>query len=244
MIIEPATRVIFWDFDGTLATRADMWSGALVQALVSHDPACTITRAQLAPFLSDGFPWHTPDRPRLDRCMPDDWWAHLQNVLRSAYEAVGLSAATAAVLARRARECYLDPAGWTAYDDTRPVLTSLAAQGWRHVILSNHVPELPELVQALGLGTLVDRVITSACIGYEKPHREIFRIALELAGHPDVAWMVGDNVLADILGAEQAGIAGILVRQEGPRARRRAADLPGVIPLLPANGSGYPERPQ
>lgn len=227
-----ASRVIFWDFDGTLATRAGMWSGALVEALMLHDPACPVTRAQLAPFLRAGFPWHTPDLPHLDRCTPDTWWAHLQGVLCAAYEAVGLSAATAAVLAQRARECYLDPAGWTVYADTLPVLTGLAARGWRHVIVSNHVPELPALVEALGLGTVVDRVVTSALVGYEKPHREIFRIALELAGRPDIAWMVGDNVVADVLGAERAGIRAILVRQTDGRVRRFSADLHGVPALL------------
>jgi len=62
MTIKPLTRVIFWDFDGTLATRAGMWSGALVDALAAYDPACGVTRAQLAPFLRAGFPWHTPER--------------------------------------------------------------------------------------------------------------------------------------------------------------------------------------
>jgi len=67
-----------------------MWSGALVETLAAHDPACGVTRAQLAPFLRAGFPWHTPELPHLDRCVPDDWWARLQEVLRAAYEAVGL----------------------------------------------------------------------------------------------------------------------------------------------------------
>lgn len=227
-----ASRVIFWDFDGTLATRTGMWSGALVEALASHDPERAVTREHLSPLLRDGFPWHTPELPHLDRCAPDDWWAPLEVVFRSAYEAVGVSAATAATLARQARECYLDPAGWTVYADTLPVLTSLAAQGWRHVILSNHVPELPALVEALGLGTVVDRVVTSALVGDEKPHREIFRIALELAGQPDIAWMVGDNVVADVLGAELAGIPAILVRQTDARVRRYSADLHGVPALI------------
>jgi len=127
-----------------------MWSGALVETLAAHDPACGVTRAQLAPFLRAGFPWHTPELPHLDRCVPDDWWARLQEVLRAAYEAVGLSAATAEVLARRARECYLDPSGWTVYADTRAVLATLATQGWRHVLLSNHVPELPAPAHTAG----------------------------------------------------------------------------------------------
>lgn len=155
---------------------------------------------------------------------------------------MGLPAATAAVLAQRTRQCYLDPAGWTVFADAVPVLRKLAAQGWRHVILSNHVPELPALVAALGLDAVIDLVITSALVGYEKPHPEIFRIALELAGQPKVAWMVGDNVAADVLGAEQLGILAILVRQNDARARRCADDLGGVVSFLTAEGSSNPGR--
>jgi len=210
---------------------------------MSYDPASTVTREHLAPFLRAGFPWHAPDLPHLDRCEPDAWWAHLQTVLCAAYEAAGLSATTAALLARRTRDCYLDPAGWTVYADTRPVLNCLAAQGWRHVILSNHVPELPALVAALGLDTVVDRVISSALAGYEKPHPEIFPNALALAGQPDVAWMVGDTVVADVLRAERSGIPGILVRQEDARARRCAEDPHGVTLFLAADGSAGPGPP-
>jgi putative hydrolase of the HAD superfamily len=79
-------------------------------------------------------------------------------------------------------------------------------------VLSNHVPELPGLIADLGLGSLVDDVLTSASIGYEKPHPEIFQHALRQSGHPTNAWMVGDSVTADIGGAELAGIPALLVR--------------------------------
>ncbi len=235
-------KVIFWDFDGTLAHRAGMWSGALLEALVAHDHACGVTREQLAPFLRDGFPWHSPHRPHLDHCAPESWWAHLGGVLRRAYTGVGLAEETAVMLAHRARDCYLDPRGWAVYDEVAPVLTNLANAGWRHVILSNHVPELPALVEALGLRALVDGVVTSALVGYEKPHPEIFRIARELAGNPGVAWMVGDNVEADVLGAERSGLPGILVRREDARAERWCADLRGVGALLEAGASPLPAR--
>lgn len=165
---------------------------------------------------------------------PERWWEHVEGVLARACTAAGLAEKTAALVARRARHCYLDARNWALYDDAVPTLGRLREQGWRHVIVSNHVPELPALAEALGLGPLVEHVVTSATAGYEKPHPEIYRIALGLAENPREAWMVGDNVVADVLGAERAGIRGILVRQDDARARRRCADLRGVVAFLEA----------
>ncbi len=80
------------------------------------------------------------------------------------------------------------------------------------VIVSNHVPELPALVSQLGLANHVDAVLTSAEHGYEKPHPGAFRIALRAAGAPTSVWMVGDNPIADIAGAAQVGVPGVLTR--------------------------------
>jgi FMN phosphatase YigB (HAD superfamily) len=84
--------------------------------------------------------------------------------------------------------------------------------GWRNVIVSNHGPELPDLVFQLGLADHVHAVVNSADNGYEKPHPQAFRLALQAAGDPTTAWIVGDNPIADIAGAAQVGIPGVLAR--------------------------------
>jgi putative hydrolase of the HAD superfamily len=83
-----------------------------------------------------------------------------------------------------------------------------------NAILSNHVPELPELVGALGIAPYVDAVFTSALTGFEKPHPEAFRYALRAFGDPQHVWMVGDSPTADVQGAEALGLRAILVRGE------------------------------
>ena len=70
------------------------------------------------------------------------------------------------------------------------------------MILSNHVPELRSIVDGVGLGSLIDQVYTSAVTGYEKPNPESYRIALG-SDPPEECFMVGDNVDADVLGAER-----------------------------------------
>jgi ribonucleotide monophosphatase NagD (HAD superfamily) len=47
--------------------------------------------------------------------------------------------------------------------------------------------------------------------------------------------MVGDNPVADVAGAESAGIPAILVRGSVGRAARRAADLGAVVPIVSAD---------
>ena len=69
-------------------------------------------------------------------------------------------------------------------------------------------------------------------VGYEKPHLEIFRLALTAAGNPASAWMVGDNVVADVLGAERAGMRGILVRREDLRARWCCPNLENALHVI------------
>ncbi len=176
----------------------------------------------LIPFLKDGFPWHTPDVPHPQLSTGIAWWQHLRDLLARAFIGVGFSVERASELAAHVRDFYLDPVRWRVFSDTVPVLTALRESGWRHVIVSNHVPELADLVDQLGLGTLIEATVNSAVTGYEKPHPEMFELGRAAAGDPEEIWMIGDNPHADVAGAEAVGIPAILVR--------RAVDKPSTIP--------------
>jgi putative hydrolase of the HAD superfamily len=226
-------RVIFWDFDGTLAFRPGMWRGCLIETLDEYEPGHGVESDQLRPFLHDGFPWHRPDVPHPELCEPEAWWTHVEILLTVTYEGVGLAAPRAGELARLARHRYVDPnRGWRLFDDSLRAVERLRGDGWRHAILSSHVPELPALVTGLGLEPLIDVVLTSAATGYEKPNPKAFELALECCGWPGETLMVGDNPVADVAGAEAAGIPAVLVRSE-PQARLRyAPDLDALAAIL------------
>ncbi len=230
-----ANRVIFWDFDGTLGYRPENWSGALVAALNDQHPTHTVTVESLRPFLREGFYWHNPEIPHLDLADPNRYWQNLEPVFVRAYEGAGLGNNRARQAARRVRARCVDPSTYVLYEDTVPTLAALSAAGWRHRMITNHVPELPSVLDALGLLPVFDHIANSGTVGYEKPHPEIFRFALESAGHPREMWMVGDNVVADVLGAEKAGIKGILVRRQDSRARWNCASLQDVMKVIVEN---------
>lgn len=224
-------RVLLWDFDGTLAHRDGGWTGTLVAVAHRLVPDRGVTRDAIRPFLQAGFPWHTPDRPHPDQT-PDEWWAALKAVFVAAYVGVGLAPELAEALAAQVRPAYLDEGQWRVFEDVVPCLSSLQRLGWTHYLLSNHVPELPQLIHALGLSHLFAGVSSSGQTGYEKPHPEAFRGLLRQFPHASTVWMIGDSLTADIQGAQRLGIPAILVRKREDGATYCCDSLAGIQSAL------------
>lgn len=218
-----ADRVVLLDFDGTLALRPGLWSACVIEVLDEIMPGHQISLEEVRNGLRGGFPWHRPAEAHDHLSDPDAWWAPVLHLIRSTVLAAGLSEHDADRCAHATRHRFADPTrGWELFQDTIPALERLRAAGWTCAILSNHIPELPQLVTGLGLGPYIDAVFCSASIGYEKPHPEAFRIALSATGRPRHAWMVGDNPVADVDGATAVGLPATLVRR---------AEDPGREPL-------------
>lgn len=205
-------RVVFWDFDGTLARRSGMWSGALVEAMMRVDPSTRLTVEHLRPHLGRGFPWHQPMMLRAAESAAQ-WWAAMHPVFEAAYVANGVDRGRASAAASLVPTEFYRPDAWKLIDGAYEALLLTADAGFRNIVLSNHAPELATLVDRLGIGLLVEETITSASVGAEKPNPAIFAFALNKAGlaNADEAWMVGDNPVADIEGASAVGIRAILV---------------------------------
>jgi putative hydrolase of the HAD superfamily len=227
-------RLLIWDFDGTLAHRRGEtgWSILLAEALDGEEPGHGHSSDVFRPHLREGFPWHTPEVAHPELCEPEAWWGSVRPVLGRAYEAAGYAPARALELADAARRLYVDPGvGWELFDDTVPTLARLSEAGWTHAILSNHVPELRQIASGLGLDDAVAFISCSAETGYEKPHERAFVAVLDEL-RPAESWMIGDNVVADVLGAEAVGIPAVLVRRPDERAARYTDSLAGVERFL------------
>jgi putative hydrolase of the HAD superfamily len=227
-----AQKTIIWDFDGTLVTFTS-WRFAMLDVLNECEPGHRINDEQFRPFLRNGFPWHKPDEPHLHLSTSEDWWANLEPVFARAYQGVGFAEQRSQYLARKVRKYYVDPRRFVLFDDTLPTLRYLYEKGWHQGILSNHVPELPEIARALGLSPFIDFCLTSGVTGYEKPHPQAFRLAISAAGNPEKIWMVGDSLVLDIQGAERLHIPAILVRQTpAEKVKYQASDLRKAIEII------------
>ncbi len=232
-------KILIWDFDGTSGYRVGgMWSAALHEVIRHEAPDFHVTADELRPFLQSGFPWHSPHQPHLEIETAEQWWQTIMPVFERAFAGVGLNIPRARAMAANVRRTYTDPAHWRLFDDTIPALGRLSSQGWTHVILSNHVPELREIIQHLGLESYLARIFNSAETGYEKPHPRAFGAVLTAFPDTTEAWMVGDRFEADIVGAESVGIPGILVRNPHREAKRFCSNLTEIERLVGLHQSG------
>ena len=222
-------RVIFWDFDGTLAYRPGRWGSALLHAAQDLAPDLGVTIDDLRPLLHNGFPWHTPEVAHPELSEREAWWDALEPVLARAFRGVGAPEELVRPMAAGARLRYTDPTSYFLYDDTLAALDRLSAAGWEHGILSNHVPELSEIIAGVGLGNRFQWIVNSAETGFEKPHPEAYAVARAAAGEPREVLMIGDNPRADVVGAERAGIPAWLVARDGGPGADSLLDIADAI---------------
>ena len=131
---------------------------------------------------------------------------------------------------RRLSELFMVTANWHVFPDVAPALAALQERGLVVGAVSNWVWQLPELLHALDLVKQFDFIAASSRIGFEKPHPEIFRWALEQAKvEPGEAIHVGDHLDADVAGALGVGIQPVLIDR---RERFTHADMPDGTPLI------------
>jgi len=152
-----------------------------------------------------GFPWRSPETPLPQWRRADQWRESMETLFRRILETVGIEDAAARDIAASFCGAYLDPGSWRLFDDTEECLEELSRRGHVHRILSNHVPELPQIVGRLGIAGRFEAVTTSALIGWEKPRPEAYRTALEGVKDLSQVVMVGDSYTSDVAGAMGAG---------------------------------------
>jgi FMN phosphatase YigB (HAD superfamily) len=109
-----------------------------------------------------------------------------------------------------AGQIFHDPATYYIFPDVFPTLEALRSLGLRLGIVSNWDWCLPDLCEILGLTPYFDFIVASARVGAAKPHPAIFQAALREAGSdPDETLHAGDNLAADVRGAQAVGITGV-----------------------------------
>jgi putative hydrolase of the HAD superfamily len=102
------------------------------------------------------------------------------------------------------------------FDDVLPALAHLRELGLILGLISNVDRDITPLCQELGLSALLQVVVTSQEVGFNKPQPEIFQAALKRAKvKPAEAIYVGDQHQIDVVGANKVGMRGILLDRGG-----------------------------
>jgi len=226
-------KYLIWDFDGTLGYRqGGMWSMALLEIIRQEKPEFHASMEQIRPFLQAGFPWHNPSQPHTEIKSPEQWWNALDELFEQAFLGIGINSIDVGFLAKQVRCVYPALTSWRLFDDVLPTLNHLSATGWTHLVLSNHVPELRQIIHFLELDKYISQIFNSAETGYEKPHRQAFMTLLAALDDMESIWMIGDSMESDILGANAVGLSGILVRKFHTKAEYYCPTLNQISEII------------
>jgi HAD superfamily hydrolase (TIGR01549 family) len=119
---------------------------------------------------------------------------------------------------------------WVLEEDALSTLHKLEEDGYRMGLISNagDDQDVQQLARRFGIAQYFDFILTSAACSYRKPHRRIFELALSNWYFlPSEAVMVGDNLEADVQGAQSVGLFAVWVSR---RAGERTEDQLSIQP--------------
>jgi putative hydrolase of the HAD superfamily len=143
------------------------------------------------------------------------------------------------------------PEGMRAYPDALSALPQLRARGIDLGLVTNSSYPMTLRDRELRTTGLLDFFprcrLSAADVGYLKPHRSIFERALELLGaQPEEAVFVGDNLTADVYGAQNIGMRGVWRQHTANEADDETQIVPdGTIntihDLFPLLDEWYPD---
>ncbi|HJM74698.1 MAG TPA: HAD family hydrolase [Dehalococcoidia bacterium] len=212
----PITAVCF-DFQDTLAHYPGGNYASYVQAAQEHDVSLTQEKLNMRSLDDAWSTWQTPLGPdHFAHATTEAAWRPIHaGVHAHRIEAMGVEASLAATIADRVVDLQAEPEGYALFDDTVPALERLMHAGIESLVVSNHIWRLPEIVVALGIGSRLEGVLTSARVGYRKPHPRIYDAALRFAAcEPSEMLFVGDNAEHDVAGPRAAGMSALLLDRE------------------------------
>ncbi|MSQ27492.1 MAG: HAD family hydrolase [Dehalococcoidia bacterium] len=125
---------------------------------------------------------------------------------------IGVDAARRPAIIEEILSAQDSPEAYSLYPEVEPTLDKLAQAGYGIAVVSNFSWNLPHIVAGLGLGSHIDTVVTSARVGYRKPHPRIFEAALEAVdGAAARCLFVGDSFGPDVQGPAAHGFHTLLV---------------------------------
>ncbi|MFA5467491.1 MAG: YjjG family noncanonical pyrimidine nucleotidase [Sphaerochaetaceae bacterium] len=125
------------------------------------------------------------------------------------------------------------------YDDTIPILKKLTKAGYPLTLITNGISAV-QRGRLVATGTLhyFNTIVISEEIGFQKPSREYFQKALEMANHARNPLVIGDSLTSDIKGANNARLDACwinryaMVNNTAIKAKFEITNLKQLLPIL------------
>ncbi|MET0411860.1 MAG: HAD family hydrolase [Polyangiaceae bacterium] len=217
-------RVLLFDLDDTILRFSAGQPNAWLPALQHHLPEHTEHAALIAAIERAGREFWAP----AERAF---WGRQNMQAARRQVAVTALSPSGIGVeLCHRVADTMTEhkEGNVRPFDGALETLSELCRRGHRLALLTNGCSLFQRRkLTRYTLEPMFERILIEGELGYGKPDRRVFEAALEhFDARPDEAWMIGDNLEADIGGAQALGITGVWHDADG-------RGLPSEPPVLP-----------
>jgi len=227
---------VFLDAGYTLFTANPSPSKYYHQVCLRHD--CDVTLEQMIEAMREVWVEQViPEMNDLEAefiCSDEEdrqwWWSYD----RAVFARLGIPESKHEVIFNEIYRFFADPAAWQLYPDTLESLEKLREESFSLGIVSNWNSSLKKIVDGLDLAHYFDFILSSAEAGWKKPSPKIFEMALKMANvEPSRVVHVGDTYQADVLGARNAGIRGIMLDRRGGAIHHDHEVITGLLDIYP-----------
>ena len=229
----PIDLVTFDLYDTLIELNPTRWE-RLAAAACKHGIAADVVALREADRIAeDYFTIENGRLPIRDREQPEREAFRLE-LMRRWLEAAGLPHDPETT--RELRRAYIsefdevpDHHHYRLFDDVLPALRTLRRAGVQTAVISNADADVTIVCTHFAFAPLMDLIVTSALVGYEKPDPRTYQAALEPLGiDPELAVHVGDQPKSDIVGALGVGMRAVLIDRYD---RHNGVDVPTVSTL-------------
>lgn len=220
--------VLLFDLDDTIVRFSTGQPNFWQLALESHVPELAAHHSRLCALIDAAANeyWNEPERAFRGR---QDMYAARRYIARAVLEAEGLSLDLCQRFADHvtdSKEAYVQP-----FEGAVETLQILRERGHRLALLTNGSALFQRRkLERYSLEPFFELILIEGELGYGKPDPRVFQAALDFfAAPPESTWMIGDNLEADIAGAQQLGIAGVWHDPDGRGLPERPPAVPQRI---------------
>ncbi|MGH2618174.1 MAG: HAD family hydrolase [Thermomicrobiales bacterium] len=226
----PIDLVTFDLYDTLIELNPPRWERLAEAARKQGIETDPITLRDADRIAEDYFTVENGQVPIRDRAKPEREAFRLE-LMRRWLEAAGLPHDPETT--RELREAYIsefdevpDYHHYRLFDDVLPALRTVRRAGIRTAVISNADNDVTIVCTHFAFAPLMDLIVTSALVGYEKPDPRTYHAALEPLGiDPGRAIHVGDQPKSDVVGARGVGMGAVLIDRYG---RHNGTDIPTV----------------
>jgi putative hydrolase of the HAD superfamily len=222
-------KAVLLDLDDTILDDTGKVDGCWREACQSHAGGGGIDAEALRAAIERASKWFWSDaeRHRVGRLDLD---AARRHVVRLALETMGIVNDQLAALVgdtySRLREEGIEP-----LSDAIDVVRWLRRRGCKLALLTNGSgPAQRRKIDRFELAPLFDEILIEGEVGFGKPDRRVYVLALERLGVGAAdAWMVGDNLVWDVEQPQRLGIFAVWIDRDGTGVRGDAGVQPDLI---------------